>query len=175
MNGQLPRNRSINGPVGISTVYVSAKICDGPRELHAGICIQIRRDHIVVKRTFVRSQLHAVRDRIYHRQRFGLVYITATQIQFDAIPDDLVFGIGGAVVLLVPSADIVRCFLDDRTHLFVNAVPGFLPDIIDVNLCAVHEIPCGIVRHIRRVCHRWNAVDGVAQDAQIPTARPAKL
>ena len=107
----------------------------------------------------------------------GLVYITAAQIQFDAIPDDLVFGIGGAVVLLVSSAAIVRCFLGDRTDLFiiVPAVPALLPGIIDVNLCTVYEIPCGIVRHIRRVCHRWNVVDGVAQDAQLLTALPAKL
>ena len=43
----------------------------------------------------------------------GLVYITAAQIQFDAIPDDLVFGIGSAVVLLVPIAARVRCFLGE--------------------------------------------------------------
>ena len=140
-------------------------------------CIQIRRNPIAAKRNTVRSQLHAVRDLIYHRQRFGLVYITATQIQFDAIPDDLVFGIGSAVVLLVPTVALVRCFLGDRTDLciIVSSSPALVPGVIRVNFHAVHKMPRGIVRHIRRFCHRWNVADGASQNAQLLAVRPAKL
>ena len=107
----------------------------------------------------------------------GLVYITATQIQFDAIPDDLVFGIGSAVVLLVPIAARVRCFLGDRTDLciIVSSSPALVPGVIGVNLCTVHKMPRGIVRHIRRFCHRWNVADGASQNAQLLAVRPAKL
>ena len=107
----------------------------------------------------------------------GLVYITAAQIQFDAIPDDLVFGIGSAVVLLVPIAAIVRCFLGDRARLciIVSSSPALVPGVIGVNLCTVHKMPRGIVRHIRRFCHRWNVADGASQNAQLLAVRPAKL
>ena len=156
---------------------VFAKIYDVSRVLLAGICIQIRRNHIVAKKIIVRSQLHAVRDLIYHRQRVGFVYITATQIQFDAIPDDLVFGIGSAVVLLVPIVALVRCFLGDRAHLciLVSSPPAFAPGAIRVNFHAVQKLPFGIVRHIRRFCHRWNVADGASQNAQLLAVRPAKL
>ena len=181
LNGQLPRNRSVNRPIGNpvkhKAVYVFARALDFSRIFIARLCIQIRRNHIVAKRIIVRSQLHAVRDLIYHRQRLGLVYITATQIQFDAIPDDLVFGIGSAVALLVPIAAIVRCFLGDRAHLciLVSSPPAFAPGAIRVNFHAVQKLPFGIVRHIRRFCHRWNVADGASQNAQLLAVRPAKL
>ena len=182
LNSQLPRNRSVNRPIGNpvkhKAVYVFARtFFDFSRIFIARLCIQIRRNHIVAKRIIVRSQLHAVRDLIYHRQRMGLVYITATQIQFDAIPDDLVFGIGSAVVLLVPIAAIVRCFLGDRARLciIVSSSPALVPGVIGVNLCTVHKMPRGIVRHIRRFCHRWNVADGASQNAQLLAVRPAKM
>ena len=85
LNSQLPRNRSVNRPIGNpvrhKAVYVFARtFFDFSRIFIARRCIQIRRNPIAAKRIIVRSQLHAVRDLIYHRQRMGLVYITATQM-----------------------------------------------------------------------------------------------